>query len=66
MLFSLSYAFYFVGNKTAADRFKDEITPLIKSNRRLKFAQDVAMNHVREKGKPLCKLSYTLFKGKYG
>ena len=49
---SLSYSFYFVGDKIAADFFKYKITPLLKSNERLTIAQDVTMKYVREKGKP--------------
>ena len=62
---SFSSAFYFIGDKIDADCFKDEITPLIKANYRLKFAQNVALNNWREKGKPWCKLSYKGFKEKY-
>ena len=39
---SLSSAFLFVGNKVAADYFKDEIIPSLKENNRLKLADDVA------------------------
>ena len=46
------FSFFFVGYKISADYFKDEITLSIKSNDRLKFDQDVTMNHMREKGKP--------------
>ena len=52
MFCSLSYSFYFVGDKIAADFFKYKITPLLKSNERLTIAQDVTMKYVREKGKP--------------
>ena len=62
MFCSLLYAFHFVGDKIASDSFKDETTPLLKSNDRLRFSQDVAMNNVKEKGKPQCKLPYKLFK----
>ena len=48
MFCSLLYAFHFVGDKIASDSFKDETTPLLKSNYRLKFTQDVAMNNVKE------------------
>ena len=58
----MSSTFLFDGDKIAAGSFKDEITPLLKANDRLKFAQYVAMNHVREKIKPQLKLSYKLFK----
>ena len=44
---SLSYTFFFVGNKIAADCFKEEIIRSLKSNDRLKFAQDGAFNRVR-------------------
>ena len=44
---SFSSAFYFIGDKHSADRFKGEIIPPLKANDRLKFAQDVALNHVR-------------------
>ena len=52
MLFSLSYTLLFIGDKISADRFEDEITPSLKANYRLKFAQDVELNHAREEGKP--------------
>ena len=42
--------FYFLGDKIAADHFKNEITSLLKANYRLKFAQNVEMNWVRDKG----------------
>ena len=51
MFCSLSYALFFIGYKIYADRFKDEIKPSLKENDRLKFAHDVTLNHVREKGK---------------
>ena len=38
---SLSFVFYFVGDKILSNRFKDEINPSLKANKRLKFAQDV-------------------------
>ena len=38
----------------------------IKANNSLKISQDVALNHVRDKGKPLCKISYKIFKEQYG
>ena len=47
MFCSLSYSFYLIGDKIAADDFKDGIKPSIKLNDRLKFAQDVAMDIVR-------------------
>ena len=58
--------FYLVVDKVDADYFKDEITPFLKTNDRIKFDQYVAMNHVIEKGNPRCKLLYKLFKGKCG
>ena len=39
---------------------------MLKANERLKLSQDVASNHVREKVKPQCKLSYKVFEEKYG
>ena len=57
---------FFIGDKIAVDCLKDEITPSLKSNERLKFAQDVALNNVREKVKPQCKLSYKVLKEEYG
>ena len=48
---SFSYSFYFIGDKRFAGYFKDEIRPSLKANDRLKFSQDVALDHVREKGK---------------
>ena len=39
---------------------------MLKANNGIRFAQDVAMNHVRDKGKPLCKLSYKIFKDQDG
>ena len=62
MLYSLSYSFYLIGGKISADHFKDGITPSLKANDKLKFAQDVALNHVIDKGKLLYKLSYKLLK----
>ena len=52
MFLSLSYVFFLVVDKIAADCFKDEISPSLKANNGLKFAQDVAFNCVRRKGKP--------------
>ena len=51
MLCSLASKFNFIGDKTAVDCFKDKITPFLKTNDRLKLDQDVALNHVRKKGK---------------
>ena len=47
--FSLSSEFLFIRDKIVADHFKDESTPFLNSNDRLKFDQDVAFNRVREK-----------------
>ena len=58
VLCSLSSALFFIGDNISADRFKDEITSSLKANYRLKFAQDMELNCVREKGKPQCR--YTL------
>ena len=52
VLFPLVSSFYFIGDKIDADCYKDEITPSLKTNGRLKFSQDVAMNRIREKVKP--------------
>ena len=51
MLSSLSSEFYFIGDKFYADFLQDENTPSLKENDRLKLYQDVALNHVTEKGK---------------
>ena len=45
----------------AADRLKDEIIPSLKANARLKVSQYLAMNNVRAKVQPRCKLSYKVF-----
>ena len=63
---SLSYNFYFIGDKVADGYFKDEIIPSLKASNRLKFAQDVALNRVRDKEKPRCKLLYKVLKEEYG
>ena len=47
MLCLLSSTVLFVGDKIAADNFRNEITPLLKASYRLKFAQDVTLNNVR-------------------
>ena len=62
VLFPLVSSFYFIGDKIDADCYKDEITPSLKTNGRLKFSQDVETNHVREKGKTRRKLSYKVLK----
>ena len=53
MICSLSSAFYFIGDKISADCFGDNNTLSLKENDRLKFTQDLALNHVIEKGKQL-------------
>ena len=58
----MSYKFYFIGDKNAVDYFKEEITPSLKANYMLKFAQDVALNNIREKEKSQCKISYKVLK----
>ena len=62
VFYSFSSTFYLVGDKTAADCFKDEIKPFLKAKKMLELSQNVAMNHVREKGKPGCKIPYEVFK----
>ena len=42
--------FFFVGDKFAADFFKDDIIPSLKAEYMLKLSQDVSINHVRYKG----------------
>ena len=39
-----------------------KLHPLLKANYMLNFAQDTALNHAREKGKPRYKLSYKVLK----
>ena len=65
VLCSFSTALFFIGDKTAADSFKDGNTTSLKANGRIKFSQDVVLNHLREKGKPQFKLLYKVLKGKY-
>ena len=52
VFYSLSSVLYFIGDKIYDDSFKYEIKPSLKENDRLKSFQDVALNHVIEKGKP--------------
>ena len=54
--------FFLVGDKISAERFRDEITTFLKANDWHNFSQDVTLNHVREKIKPRCKLSYKVLK----
>ena len=61
-VFSLSSVFYFIGDKIAADIFEYEITPSLKANDRIQFDKGVVLNHVQEKGKPQCILSYKTLK----
>ena len=62
----MSSVYYVIVDKIAADSFKDEITPWLKANDRLKFSQDVALNNAREKGKPQREISYKVLKEEYG
>ena len=55
-----------IDHKIAAGCHKDEITPSLKTNYRLKFSHYVEMNNVREKGKPRYKLSFKVFREQYG
>ena len=55
--------FYSIGDKIAADNFKDEITPSLKKNDRNKLTKYVVMNREIDKGQPRCKISYKVFKG---
>ena len=66
VLWSFSSALFFIGNKIAADYFQDAITPYLKASNRFKFAQEVALNCVREKVKPKHKLSYKVLKEEDG
>ena len=66
MFYSFSSAFFFIGDKIAADNLKDEITTSIKANNRLKCDQDVSLHSVRDKGKPQYKLSYKILQEEYG
>ena len=66
MLCSLSSVFYLIANKLSARCLKDDITPSLRANNRLKFALDVALNHVGKKEKPQYILSYKLLNGEYG
>ena len=59
---SLSSTFFLIVDKIAADLFKDGITTYLKANDRLKFAQDMAINIVREKVKPRTKFYYKTLK----
>ena len=51
MLCILSYEFYFISNKFSDD-LKKKLHLLLKAHDTLKFVQDVALNHIIEKGKP--------------
>ena len=66
MFCALSYKFIFIGDKISANILKYEITPSLKANGRLRFAQNVALNRVREKGKPQWKISYKVLKEEEG
>ena len=66
MFYSLSSKLLFIGDTIASDCFKEEITPSLKANDRLKLPQYVALDRVRKRGKPRCKLSCKVLKEKYG
>ena len=66
MFCSLSSVFYFIGDKIDVDHFKDEITPSLEVNDGFNFSQNVAFDHVRDKSKPLYKLSYKVLKEEDG
>ena len=53
VFYSLSHAFFFIGDKIAAKFLKDKIISSLKANNRLKMSQDAALNRIREKGKPI-------------
>ena len=57
---------YFIGDKVGANNFKASIKPSLKETEGLKLAQEGALNHIREKVKPWCKISYKLSKEEYG
>ena len=65
VFYLLSSEFYFIGDTIYSDSSKKEIAPLLKVNATLKFSQDAALNNVREKGKPQCKISYRVLKVEY-
>ena len=50
--------FFSVGKEGAADYFKDDILTSLKENDSIKFDLRVALNCVREKGKPWLKNTY--------
>ena len=60
----ISIWIFFVGEKVVADCFKYDIITLLKSKYRIKFVQDVALNHVIEKGNPRFKIVYTILRNK--
>ena len=62
MFCSFYSSYLFIGNKIAADSFKDEIKPYINSDDSLKFFQVLALNSVIDKGKLQCKFSYKVLK----
>ena len=66
MLYLLSSILLFIGDIIDADNFKNQITPSLKANYRLKFAQDMALNHVIDNRKPWWKLSYKVLKEENG
>ena len=62
---SFSSEIFFVVDKVAVDCFKDDIILSHKEKYKIKLYQDVTLNHMREKGKPRCKLSYKVFEKQY-
>ena len=62
----LTSAFYFIDDKIAADLKNMKLHPSLKGNYRLQFSQNVALNRVRETGKPRCKLLYELLREEDG
>ena len=62
----MSSTFDFIGDNIYADNIEYEAIPSFNTNDRLKFSLDVALNSVREKVKPQCKVTYKLLKDGYG
>ena len=61
----MSCVFLFVDDKVTVDFFKDEIRTFIKAKYRLKFFQDLVMNHVSDQVKPRFKIQYKLTEEQY-
>ena len=66
MFCKLPCVFFFVGKKVDTDHFKYDIIPSLKTKDVFKFSPDAAMNHLWEKVKPWCKLSYKVFEEQDG